>query len=493
MKHTKLFAVLLALILGLTTLFVACDPGDSGDDETGGGTTTAPGSTAESTEEQTIDIPENVNMNNKTFTVMSASWYGTEGLAVVDIFPETESSDPVLSEAYYRAIKVQEQLKCVIVPFEAPDLDDFVYRLQQDVMAERVNDVVMIRGRHLLSSIMSTYLADLDDMEYTDFTAPWWDNGSSETLRVGGKLFFTLGDFSMNPLRAINMTVYNKDIMKDLKMDNMNEIVTAGEWTVDNMLELAKKAANDVDNSGTLDNGEVVGFSYMADSIKPLVSSAGVRWIEVDEDGEPYMVADETKYIDRLEHLLEVYTDWRYVAETLRYNTDVHGRWRDGETLFYIAPVFQAEDIRDCEFDLGIAPLPKYSEEEDYRGSIAAGYCSYIAVPYTNSDYENTGIFMELMAYEGYKNIRPEFYENMLLRKVARDDESAEMLDFIFTNVVLDLGTIYNFGNIVGGVWNMVAYPDDYPLNIASDLAEKVPTVDAEIEAFMEKVRSYGE
>jgi len=39
----------------------------------------------------------------------------------------------------------------------------------------------------------------------------------------------------------------------------------------------------------------------------------------------------------------------------------------------------------------------------------------------------------------------------------------------------------------------MVAYPDDYPPNIASSLAEKVPTVDAEIEAFMEKVRSYGE
>jgi len=493
MKHTKLFAVLLALILVLSTFLVACDPDDSGDDETGGGTTTAPGSTAESTEEQTIDIPDNVNMNNKTFTVMSCNWYDVEGLAVVDLFPETESSDPVLSEAYYRAIKVQEQLKCTIVPFEAPTLDDFVYRLQQDVMAERVNDILMIRGTHLLSSVMSTYLADLDDLEYTDFTAPWWDNGSSETLRVGGKLFFTLGDFSMNPLRAINMTVYNKDIMKDLKMDNMNEIVTAGEWTVDNMLELAKKAANDVDNSGTLDNGEVVGFSYMADSIKPLVSSAGVRWIEVDEDGEPYMVADETKYIDRLEHLLEVYTDWRYVAETLRYNTDVHGRWRDGETLFYIAPVFQAEDIRDCEFDLGIAPLPKYSEEEDYRGSIAAGYCSYIAVPYTNSDYENTGIFMELMAYEGYKNIRPEFYENMLLRKVARDDESAELLDFIFTNIVLDLGDIYNFGQVSGDIWNMVAYPDDYPPNIASSLAEKVPTVDAEIEAFMEKVRSYGE
>ena len=491
MKHTKFLTALLALLMVLSVLFVGCqETSTDNGDGTVAGDGTGTGTDAATTEAK-LNIPTNVDMNGKEFNVMSASWYGTEGLAVVDIFPETESADPVISEAYYRAIKVQEQLQCTITSYESASLDQFSKDLQDDVMITLTHNVLMIRGQHLLSSILSKYLADMDKMEHTDFTAPWWDQGSADTLRVGGKLFFVLGDFSMNPLRAINMTVYNKDLMETLQMEKMNKIVTEDKWTVAKMLELAKKGANDKDKSGTLDNGETVGFSYMADSISPLIASAGIRYLEVDDDGEPYMVIDEKKYLDRLQEVLEAYTDWRYVAETLRQNTDVHGRWRDGETLFYIAPVFQAEDIRDCEVDLGIAPLPKYSEDEEYRGSICAGYCSYIAVPYTNGDYKNTGIFLELMAYEGYKEVRPEFYENMLLRKVARDDESADMLDFIFTNIALDMGAIYNFGGMTGVIWSNVAYPDDYPLNLASDYAEKVPKVDGDIEAFMEAVRAY--
>ena len=491
MKKLRILAALLALLMVLGILLVGCKDAST---DNGSGTVAGGGTDTESeivTTEAKLNIPTNVNMNGKEFNVMSSSWYGTEGLAVVDIFPETESSDPVLSEAYYRAVKVQEQLKCMILSYEAVSLEQFSRDLQDDVMISLTHNVVMPRGTHLLSSVMSKYLADMDKLEHTDFTAPWWDQGSADSLRVGGKLFFVLGDFSMNPLRAINMTVYNKDIMERLQMEKMNKIVSDGKWTINKMLELAKKGANDADKSGTLDAGETVGFSYMGDCIVPLVASAGVRFLEVDNDGVPYMVVDEKKYLDRLQDVMEAYMDWRYVAETLRQNPDVHGRWRDGQTLFYIAPVFQAEDVRDLEYDAGIAPLPKYSEDESYRGSIAANFCSYIAVPYTNGDYENTGIFLELMAYEGYKEIRPEFYENMLLRKVARDDESSEMLDFIFTNIALDMGAIYNFGGMTGILWNTVAYPDDYPLNLASDYAEKVPKVDGDIEDFMEAVRAY--
>ena len=491
MTNSKKLMVLLILLTLLSMLFVGCNQSTAVDGNgTVGGNDTVTDSEVVTTEAK-LDIPTNVNMNGKEFTVMSANWHGNVGFNVVDIFPETESADPVISEAYYRAIKVQDQLKCTIVFYESPTLDGFQKELQDDVMINLVHDVLLIRGDYLLSSILSKYLADMDKMEHTNYTAPWWDNGSSESLRVGGKLFFVLGDFSMNPMRAINMTVYNKDLMETLQMEKMNKIVTNGQWTVSKMLEMAKKGANDVDKSGTLDPGETVGVAYFADSISPLVQSAGVRFVEIDEEGVPYMVVDQKKYMDRLQNVMEAYMDWRYMAETLRQNPDVHGRWREGETLFYIAPVAEAEDIRDCEFNLGIAPLPKYSEEEEYRGSMCSGYCSFVAVPYTNGDYENTGIFLELMAYEGYKEMRPEFYENMLLRKVARDDESAEMLKFIFTNISLDPGEVYNFGRLNGPIWKNVAYPNDYPLNLASDYASCVPNVDMDIEALMDVLRTY--
>jgi len=54
------------------------------------------------------------------------------------------------------------------------------------------------------------------------------------------------------------------------------------------------------------------------------------------------------------------------------------------------------------------------------------------------------------MAYEGMKNISPVYYENLLKTRTTRDEESAEMIDFIFGNLSYDIGNMFNFGGILG-------------------------------------------
>ena len=51
------------------------------------------------------------------------------------------------------------------------------------------------------------------------------------------------------------------------------------------------------------------------------------------------------------------------------------------------------------------------------------------------------------MAAYSQKLVEPAFYEKVLVGQGLRDQESEPMLDIIFSNVVYDLGVIYEFGN----------------------------------------------
>ena len=56
---------------------------------------------------------------------------------------------------------------------------------------------------------------------------------------------------------------------------------------------------------------------------------------------------------------------------------------------------------------------------------------------------------IELMACGGKNFITPAYYEVTLKGRDAKDDDSEDMLDnYIFNNVVYDLGVLYDFGGI---------------------------------------------
>ena len=55
------------------------------------------------------------------------------------------------------------------------------------------------------------------------------------------------------------------------------------------------------------------------------------------------------------------------------------------------------------------------------------------------------------MARESTNTVMPAYYDNLLNNKIARDDESIEMLKITFGSVVYDIGAVYNWG----GLWLM--------------------------------------
>ena len=99
------------------------------------------------------------------------------------------------------------------------------------------------------------------------------------------------------------------------------------------------------------------------------------------------------------------------------------------------------------------------NEEQDQYYTYCSARMAYAAVIPTSlqGDKANFSAFMlEAMAYGGRKYITPAYYETTLKYRDLRDDESGEMLDLVFSNVVYDLGIIYDFGGVSSMITDMM-------------------------------------
>jgi len=95
---------------------------------------------------------------------------------------------------------------------------------------------------------------------------------------------------------------------------------------------------------------------------------------------------------------------------------------------------------------------------------------------------------MEAFAYEGMKSVVPAFYETLLLRKVARDEESQDMFGMIFDSVMYDIGALINPGGLSNVLSDMV---NSYNKNIVSGIERKWNAAEGAIETLMDAIANY--
>ena len=115
------------------------------------------------------------------------------------------------------------------------------------------------------------------------------------------------------------------------------------------------------------------------------------------------------------------------------------------------------ETIRAMAKEFGILPLPKLDEnQKEYYTSYQSWNARAYAVPVTVTDPERTGIVLEYMASVSTDTMLKAYYDTTLQRKVARDDESAAMLDIIFNSLTTDTAMMLELGGIRNSIVNMI-------------------------------------
>ena len=127
-------------------------------------------------------------------------------------------------------------------------------------------------------------------------------------------------------------------------------------------------------------------------------------------------------------------------------DADILTIFSDGRSLFFTEVLEACNRLRSSNVDFGVIPSPKYDEkQENYIQYVDAWCISPIVVPVNTSNADRTGFIIQAMAEASAKFLTDPYYDLVLTGKALRDDESAEMLEIIVINLVMDSTDMYQW------------------------------------------------
>ncbi len=442
---------LLAALMTVPT-FASCG-GDTADT-----TDTAPATDAQ-TEVETVDpndrsqikdtLPDNLDFGGRTFGVYCSSTKRNEeffaGLG-------EETGEVVEDAVYRRNLSVQERLNIV---FQSDSYDygwkDIGGEIQKLVMAgDTTYDLFMGAQAGVTQLVTENVFINAYDLEYIDFSQPWWNNNFMNELSVGSDYrFYLSGDFFMDALFWTRAVFFNKKLYADYydDADELYREVLDGKWTMDRMAEISKAVYVDLNNNGVSDADDQLGFgTYLTmSSSDPFVYGSDIEFTTRDAEGfiELQMMSDDAvKLAEKLVNFF--YQEGSYFnfdGDAPKETVFIEGR------MMFLgnSNLGSAKNLRDMKDDFGFLPYPKFDEEQTEYKNLVHDSNLLGCISASSANLDMVGACLEAFAAETYRSVTPAWYETALKVKYSRDDLSTQMIDMIRESATTNFIYAYNY------------------------------------------------
>ena len=384
----------------------------------------------------------------------------TQSWASSMIAPEEATGETINDAMFERNSRIAEHFN-ITIREEAINLNDVASALKRTVTAgDDSYDVCMLPIHQASGIITDGCLLNLAELPGLRLDEEWWVASVNESLEIAGKLYMTTSDISFFPFEATWGIFFNEDIFDDLKLEYPYELVREGKWTIDKLNEYAKAGAlqgsDPTFEPYDLNGSSRYGFASHHDFPLALIFGAGESFIKTENDKAVFN-ADTEKMFDiytKIAALTKeegVYYNWDFGLNSDLAKEFMKGRlFMTSETLGYLST------LRHMDDSFGVLPIPKFDEtQSEYHSIVASFGTTMTTVPATASDPERTGIILDALAYDSYKNLREPYYNVYLTQKGVRNDDSAQMLEIIRQSrgfaADIALGWSANLANSVKG------------------------------------------
>ena len=471
MKNLKIICVLAISVM----LLISC--GDSaGEADTPDIITEAPADLngadeqAQTGQEKILpDLPE-ADFGGHEFKIITSD-YIANAIMPREIWAEEETGDPI-NDAIYSRNKLIEDKYNIIISEILHDRDSLNAPVRRAVMAaDESYDLICGNIRELSIIAQRRELLDLNQVNHLDLSKPWYDQNAAADLSIGNRLFFAVGDLQISNKDGTWGVLFNKNLAQNLGLDDPYKLVLEGNWTMDNFFAMATAASSDLNGDGIMDEGDQWGLLGEEFNIFALMNGSGTRLIQKDEDDLPFYAGYTQRDIDIFEKGSEYLGDPNMSILPANFaNRGYNDIWMDfinpmfstDRVLFFFTSLSRVTWHRDSEIDFGILPVPKYDAAQDYSDNTVSGWLACgIGIPVTASisagGLDRTAIITEALNAESMYTLTPAYYDIQLKTKLARDEESAAMLDIIFANRVYSTAQLYNWGEMVSTITGMLA------------------------------------
>jgi len=371
-----------------------------------------------------------------------------------DICVEEENAEPVNDAVYKRNAILEERYNFRIKKTGA---GGDIQAQADKAIKSGSNDyfVTMCNTVETNSMAQKGNLNDLQKISYLDLKREYWDQNSIYGFTVGGKTLFMTGDLSIMANDATWILMFNKNVLKNLGLDDPYSLVQNNRWTVDKMHDMMKNATIDLNGDGIIDGAvDQVALTTHDTTYDGLFYGMGMRVSNMDENGFPQLAMNNEKISLVMEKSAMI------MDKSITYNPPPPGPtglaellaapFEEDRTLFYGEVLQCVIRRRNMETPFGILPFPKLDESQaDYAHIVHVTACM-IGVPVSLSDEEKdfTGFVLEAMAAESKNWVVPAYYTIALEGKFMRDEESKGMLDIILRTRRYDFGYVSDWGGL---------------------------------------------
>ncbi len=436
----KSLAILLAAML--VGSLVSCGGGTEETD-----TTAAMESTAETSGETTwLDtLPEGLGYDGENFNIAWSSPFDRNECAIV--LDEIEGGDIINESVYNRNRMAEEKLDISITSERLCGWTEIPEGIRTLVESgDDPYDAYSICVWFAFQSSLNGYLTELGTIKTLDLTKNWWDQETLGMHRLGSQsIYFVNGDINFLDDYGTTCFFFNKNLAEEYNLPDMYELVRNGEWTYDQLYSISAQVSKDVDGDGKYTASDIYGLSENGGFLTRMFSAAGENLVVIDKEGNASINTSE-RIQSIAEKVLEQLCGMQTVSTVIRGRSgfeDNADMFTNGQVLLYSGHVGDIDTFRtSMDYDFGIIPMPKFeAEQEKYYTMYSTAWATSYCVPVTNTELDKTGYILDVMGYFSHDTIYEAVIEKNVLVKAVRDNDSAEMLDLLFNNRFLELGT----------------------------------------------------
>ncbi|MCL2815406.1 MAG: extracellular solute-binding protein [Oscillospiraceae bacterium] len=469
MKNKIIFFILIALILA-PAVFFSCGesapPHPSGNDAQSPGAESDGAEEIQNTSEEKIlpELPE-ADYGGHIFNILTFGVTGSYQWENVDLTSEGESGEVIGDAVYKRNIAIEERYNIKVREIHLYD-GNFGSSLKKEIGAG-TNEYDLISPRLIDSAsyIQSGYFLNLFKAPNLDLSKPWYNRQGIAEMSIDHKLFILLSDTLLSGNDATSIIVFNKKIIRDYGLEDPYALVRSGKWTIDKLYEMAKTTAKDLNGDGVMTpDADLYGYITWNDAMVSFLHAGGQRLIGKDENDLPVLMFNDEKVYDVMEKTMDLMYDENVTGNLQKAlfskypDASFENIFSADRAAFGWCRLYMIPQLRAMETDFGIVPIPKiYESIEGYPSIVNVHHACALSIPVTTADMDRTTVIMEALAAESKYTLSPAYYEISLKTKHSRDDESAEMLDLILANRVIDIGDVYNFADFGNQFYQLAA------------------------------------
>lgn len=445
---TKTKLLLLLLVFSLTVpLLSACKKDGSVQ------TDTTP-QQAEKTDTATEEVRPNFEPYNYGMDIRILQNDGSNKGIVREEWQSDEAENANLKDALVEKISYLEERYGINFKFDYKGRDN-------DSLANISNSILLNDGSYQIinfpllqtsSLAVQGLLYNLTDVENIDLSQPWWNQQINDDIAYKGNNFFAVGNSNLTSMWTASAVFFNKDVAQGIgyNYSDIYNMVFDRTWTLEKMLEIAEGAYQELDGVTGYTAHDRYGITSTPGGWYTAFYGSGMKFVSNAEDGSFKLNSLDQSIINRIETITRYendeelsFVEKNFVNDT---TTDNWKQFTNGNALFLVEFVAVASDVKASDVEYGILPSPLgEAGQSQYYTTIHTGHSSCFAIPKDiyEGDLPVLGIIIEESNYISRKEVWPEMYDTLLKGMVARDPQSAKVLDVIFDHMSIDPALIY--------------------------------------------------